>query len=89
LQRRDIDLDRNYLTIDRTMTACGGTMVLGPPKSDAGYRGLNIPPNVLPYLTVHLGQYVDPNAESWLFKGKCRELVVQGQIRADDHQQNP
>jgi integrase len=69
LQRRHIDLRRTTVRIDQTMTNCGGPMVPGPPKTEAGRREIHIPEHVLPYLTAHLDMWVDLAPEGWLFPG--------------------
>ena len=76
LQRHDVDLESSRLTIERTLTACGGDMVPGPPKTDAGRRVLHIPENVLPYLKAHLEKYVDAGPESCLFRGPNGDSVT-------------
>ena len=76
LQRGDIDLEYSRLTIERTLTACGGEMVLGDPKTKAGRRVLHIPENVIPYLKAHLEKFVDVGPESCLFKGPKGDSVT-------------
>jgi integrase len=76
LQRGDIDLKNSRLAIERTWTSCGGKMVLGEPKTDAGYRVVHIPENVLPYLTTHLNDYVEAEPQSWLFRGARGDTVT-------------
>jgi len=46
-----------------------GTPTLGPPKTDAGTRPLEIPPNVLRALKEHLAT-ISKDAEAWLFPGE-------------------
>jgi integrase len=76
LQRQDIHIENSRLTIERTPTACGGQMVLGDPKTEAGRRVLHIPENVIPYLKTHLERFVDVGPESCLFKSQSGDSVT-------------
>ena len=65
LRRRDVDLAASVLRIERTANQLGdGTIVFGPPKTDAGVRSVAIPPNVVGTLTNHMTRFVnhDPDA---------------------------
>jgi len=48
LRRRDVDLVADVLRIEQTANQLSdGTIVFGPPKTDAGVRSVAIPPNVV------------------------------------------
>lgn len=76
LQRCDINLENGRLAVERTLTACGGEMVLGPPKTEAGRRVLHIPENVLPQLRTHLERYVSADPGGWLFTGRKETTIT-------------
>jgi hypothetical protein len=43
------------------------SIVVGPPKTDAGRRTVAIPPHIVPNLEVHLAHYVGKNADDLVF----------------------
>ncbi len=45
----------------------GKKPILRLPKSEAGFRTISIPPNVLKALTNHLDKFVAGDPEAWLF----------------------
>lgn len=72
LQRRDIDLLRRTIRIDRSVVRpMYGDVTVGPPKTSAGQRTVAVPSNVLPALKQHLERYVGPNPEDWLFTSEA------------------
>lgn len=71
LQRRDLDLAAGTVRIERGMhQLADGTLVLGPPKTDAGRRTVTIPPHLLPDLASHLDRYVGPGDDALVFTGE-------------------
>lgn len=67
----DIDLDGSSLSVTRQMHQLkDGTLVLGPPKSDAGVRLVALPDVLTEELTEHLTNYVGPHPDSLLFTGE-------------------
>jgi integrase len=48
LRRADIDLDRRTVTVSRQYIELTDQLVLGPPKSRAGFRTVRIPPAIIP-----------------------------------------
>ena len=71
LQRRDIDLDKGSVTVERAMSQLAdGTLVIGPPKTDAGRRSVAIPPHVIPDLTDHLHRFVATVDDALVFTGE-------------------
>jgi len=68
LQRHDVDLLHGSIRIERALVLpLGGSLVLGPPKTAAGTRTLNVPPNIIPTLSYHLDHFVGPAPDAWLF----------------------
>ena len=72
LRRKDIDVKTHQIKVRRAVTFPPGGAVVGPPKSDAGYRDVSIPPHVWPIVQEHLKEYVQPGANSLLFPGEAR-----------------
>jgi integrase len=72
LRRKDIDLANHQIKVRRAVTFPPGGAVVGPPKSDAGYRDVSIPPHVWPIVQEHLDVYVQPGPTSLLFPGEAR-----------------
>lgn len=69
LQRRDIDLDGQTVTVERQRQACRGGVQAGNPKSEAGCRVLPLPAPLVPEVEVHLGEYVAAGDDSPVFAG--------------------
>lgn len=70
LQRADFDPLHNTLRVERAMQQLAdGTLVVGPPKTDAGRRLIAIPPHVVPDVVAHFDQFVAPNPDSLVFTG--------------------
>jgi len=67
LRRKDVDLVRSALIVDRGVVRAEGGFVIGTPKSEAGKREVSVPPHLLPMLDDHLRRYVGPTRESLLF----------------------
>jgi integrase len=71
LRRGDFDPLRNTLRVERAMhQLADGTLVVGPPKTEAGRRTIAIPPHVVPELVAHLDQFVTLDPESLVFTGE-------------------
>lgn len=70
LQRRDIDLERGVVRVERAWVAVmDGKPILGAPKTAAGSRSLAMPTQVAEALEAHLSAHVGPEADAWLFPG--------------------
>lgn len=52
-----------------------GTLLFGPPKSDAGRRTVAIPPHLLPEVVAHLERYVESAADALVFTGERGGIV--------------
>jgi integrase len=71
LQRADIDLLHGTVKVERTMhQLAGGTLVVGPPKTDAGRRTVVIPPHVVPDIAAHLEDLVGVEPDALVFTGQ-------------------
>ncbi len=82
LERRDVDLLHGTIKVERSANHVKGGLVLGDPKSEAGFRTLTVPPHVLPELTNHLDAYVAADPRSPLMIG-----VKGGRLRPHSLQQ--
>lgn len=69
LQRRDVDVDRGLLSVERQMATIAGEMVEVPPKSDAGRRTVAVPMMILDELRRHLDTYVGDEPTAGVFRG--------------------
>ena len=72
LRRKDIDMTHHQIKVRRAVTFPPGGAVVGPPKSDAGYRDVSIPPHVWPIIEEHLEKWVRPGQNTLLFPGEAR-----------------
>ncbi len=70
LQRRDIDLERGVLTVQRAVVWTQGRMLEGEPKTAAGRRTVAIPPHLHDAVREHLEVYVAKAPSSLLFPGR-------------------
>ena len=78
LKRRDVDLDRGSVRVERAAFEVSGKRPqLGPPKTEAGIRTELVPSVFLPLIEHHLGIHTGPDDESFLFESK-----VGGPMRA-------
>jgi integrase len=48
----------------------GGRIITGPPKTEAGYRQVAVPPHLFPVLHEHLDRFVGPGADALVFGGE-------------------
>lgn len=68
LTRADIDLDAHTVTISKAVKrAPGGELVLGAPKSQAGYRTITLPERALSVVERHLETFTPPNKGALVF----------------------
>lgn len=71
LQRKDVDLLRKTIRVERAMHQLSdGTIVTGPPKTDAGRRTVAIPPHIVGDLETHLLEFVKPDPMALVFTGE-------------------
>jgi integrase len=70
LKRRDIDIVSGTVRVRFAYTEQdNGKMMLGPPKSRAGRRTVNIPASVLPDIAAHLAKYTKRSDDALIFTG--------------------
>ncbi|GAA4630304.1 hypothetical protein GCM10023196_055110 [Actinoallomurus vinaceus] len=70
LKRRDIDLAAGTVRVRFAYTEQdNGKMILGPPKSRAGRRTVNIPAAIIPDIKAHLDKYTKRNDDALVFTG--------------------
>jgi integrase len=70
LRRRHINLRSGTLRIEVSVAELtDGSLVTGPPKSEAGKRTVTLPAFVLPEIAAHLDRFTGPDADSFVFVG--------------------
>ena len=70
LRRRHIDLTSGILRVEVSVVELvDGSLVTGPPKSEAGKRIVTLPAFLLPELVTHLEQFTPPGDDSLVFVG--------------------
>ena len=70
LRRSDVDVDRGTVSVHGALSERStGEMVLGPPKSAAGFRTVMLPALVAEQLRVHLDAHVEHHDQAWVFSG--------------------
>ncbi|MFQ2879043.1 tyrosine-type recombinase/integrase [Mycobacterium kansasii] len=67
LRRKDVDLDANLVRVRRAVALIHGRFQVTTPKSTRGIRDLPIAPVLLPRVTTHLRELVQPGREALLF----------------------
>lgn len=72
LRRKDIDLANRQIRVCRAVTFPPGRPVVGPPRSEAGYRDVSVPPHIWPIIEEHLDKWVRPGQNTLLFPGEAR-----------------
>jgi integrase len=69
LTRADIDLRAGTVRVSRALVEDGGTVALGPTKSQAGRRTVALPAGVVPVLRAHMTEYAEKGATGRVFVG--------------------
>lgn len=69
LRRRDVDLLHGWVDVREQVVDVGGSLMLGPPKTDSGRRRVAIPPHVLSALEMHMDSWVNPEPDAFMFTG--------------------
>jgi integrase len=68
LRRRDVDLLHVTIRVERSMhTLRDNSIVIGPPKTEAGRRIVAIPPHIVADLETHLARHVGSDPDDLLF----------------------
>jgi len=71
LRRRDVDPLRGVVRVEQGQVELNdGSVMFGPPKTDAGVRSIHIPQHAVETLVAHLHAYVGPSPEALLFTGR-------------------
>jgi integrase len=71
LVRGDIDLEAGTVRVERSLgERRTGEVIIGPPKSAAGIRTVNMPASALTQLELHLEAFVASSADASLFVGR-------------------
>ena len=70
LRRSRLDvLHRAVQVVEQYQEMSDGTLVLGPPKTDAGVRTVAIPQAIIPDIEAHLAKYSAPGVDGLVFCG--------------------
>jgi integrase len=76
LRRNRIDLlHRKVMVVEQLQQLKDGTMVVGPPKSDAGLRTVAIPKAIVPDLERHLARFGSSDPDGLVFVGTSGQPV--------------
>jgi integrase len=67
LRRGDVDMAEGLLRISRGVVKVEGQFIVGPPKTEAAIRDVEIPPHIMEVLAAHLDKYVEPGDDALLF----------------------
>jgi integrase len=70
LRRSDVDQKSGVLHIRRAAVRADGKVIIGSPKSTAGYRDVAIPPHLLPALKAHLKDHAQFGRDGLLFPSR-------------------
>ena len=72
LRQRNLDLlHRTVSVVEQYQQLGDGTLVLGPPKTDAGRRTVAIPAVIVPDLEAHLATWAHAGPEHLVFPGRA------------------
>jgi integrase len=70
LRRSRIDIGaRTVQVVEQYQELSDGTLVLGPPKTDAGRRTVALPDVILPEIEAHLSDFAAPGKNGLIFSG--------------------
>lgn len=70
IRSRDLDLDTGVVRVTRKFAELqNGQRVVGPPKSEAGFRNVALPSIVVTELRRHLKEFPAPDSDSLVFVG--------------------
>lgn len=79
LRRGDVDVKSAVIKVRRGVTWTNGEPTVGPPKTDAGIRDVNVPPHIMDAIKAHLKEHANPGRDGLLFPARPGE----------DRQMNP
>ena len=80
LRRRHVDVLHRTVRVEEQVTEPGGRLVVGPPKSDAGVRTVDVPRLVAEALDQHLATVAAPGADGLVFRNGQGGYVRRRQI---------
>jgi integrase len=81
LTRRRLDLLHGTVDIvEQMLHLADGTLLLGPPKSEAGRRTVAIPAVIIPDLEVHLAEWAAPGRDGLVFCGYRNQPMRRGTL---------
>lgn len=84
LRRCDVDLTAKVLRVHRSLGQTqGGEMVVGPPKSDAGVRGVALPDVLVEELAEHVERFGEPGPAGLLFTGSRGGALRRGNFHRE------
>jgi integrase len=70
LRRRDLDAECTAVTVRASLAQLtDGTLIFGPPKSNAGRRTVTVPAEIRPDLIAHLDDFADDDPDALVFTG--------------------
>lgn len=82
LRRKDVNLKKGTLRIERACVIIDGERIVGPPKSDAGVRTVAIPPHLSELVAEHLDNHAAGGKEGLLFPDReGRQMARQSLAR--------
>ncbi|HYA68340.1 MAG TPA: tyrosine-type recombinase/integrase, partial [Acidimicrobiales bacterium] len=71
LRRRDVDPMRSLVRVEQAQVELDdGTVIFGPPKTDAGVRTVHLPAHAMEEIEEHLARHVDSGRDALLFTGR-------------------
>jgi integrase len=70
LRRKDIDLKRARIRVERSVARLGSDFVVGTPKTEAGIRDAQLPAALIPHVEAHLKRFVAIHPEALLFPAR-------------------
>jgi integrase len=81
LTRRDLDLDSGTVHVASSLIETdNGVLEIGPPKSAAGRRTVQLPHLIVPVLRQHLDQYAHGGPDGLVFVGPKRRAAAPQQL---------
>ncbi|WP_315092852.1 tyrosine-type recombinase/integrase [uncultured Cellulomonas sp.] len=70
LELRRKDITPKVVLVTRGLTWVDGQPIVGPPKTDAGIRGISVPPHIAAAVAHHLDAHTAREADALLFPGR-------------------
>lgn len=81
LTRRRLDLLHGTVdVVEQMLHLADGTLLLGPPKSQAGRRTVAIPAVIIPDLEAHLAEWAAPGRDGFIFCGHRNQPMRRGTL---------